>query len=87
MLLGSAAVPFLPRSWVLFILLWSASAEVGRLIVKETQALLEESELGVIFCPHVISICQHMYSHTHICAIGAEHFAGVHGGVDEAGKS
>lgn len=36
---------------------WSARGKVGRLIVKDNQALLGESEVQVIFSPHVINIC------------------------------
>lgn len=41
--------------FVYFVL--SAGEWVGRPIVKENQALLDESEVQVIFSPHVISIC------------------------------
>lgn len=30
---------------------------MGRLVVKEKQALLDESEVQVVFSPHVINIC------------------------------
>ena len=34
--------------------------------MKENRALLEESEIGVIFSPHVIGICQHICSYTYV---------------------
>lgn len=34
--------------------------------MKENRALLEESEIGVIFSPRVIGICQHIHSYTYV---------------------